>query len=171
MRPEKKSIVSEIHELLEHTGFVFLVDYKGMTVQQLADLRARLRAFDSRLTIVKNTLLTHAGGANMSGLLQGPTAMITGTGDAGQVAKTLSIFIREHDQRPALKGGRFEGTVLSASDVDAIAKIPPREQLLSILVGTIAAPMSQLVGVMQQKLCSLLYVLKAAEEKKGGQAA
>ncbi len=171
MRPEKQSIISEIHGLLEQAGFVFLVDYSGLDVGQLADLRERLRAFDSRVTIAKNTFVRHAGGEDMAGLLQGPTALVTGTGDVSMAAKALATFIKEHDDKPAMKGGRFEGEVLSAADVVAIASIPPREQLLSMVVGTIAAPMSQLVGVMQQKLSSLLYVLKAVEEKKGGQAA
>jgi len=57
---------------------------------------------------------------------------------------------------------------LTAVDVEAMSQIPPREVLLGRLVGTIAAPMSQLVGVMRQKVLSLLYVLKAVEEKKGG---
>lgn len=169
MRPEKKAIIEEIAGLLESAGFVFLVDYRGLTVDQLSELRRRLREFDGRMTVVKNRLLVRAsqdaGGPDIGGLLIGPTAVVSAPGDAAQVAKMLKGFIKE-TTLPVIKGGQLGQQVLSAADIEAIALIPPREQLLGMLVGTIAAPMTQLVGVVQQKLASLVYVLKAVEEKK-----
>ncbi len=174
MRPEKESIIAEVKELLESTGFVFLVDYRGLTVDQLAELRGKLREFDSSMTVVKNTMLGHAskaaGGPDMTGLLDGPTAMVCGTGDASATAKALTAFMREA-KLPVLKGGQLGQQLLSVDDVEAIAKIPPREVLYGQLVGTIAAPLSQLVGVMNQKVLSLLYVLKAVEDKKKEESA
>lgn len=175
MRPEKESMVAAIKGILEHAGFVFLVDYRGLTVEQLAELRAKLRAFESRMTVVKNSLLGRAAvtaddGADLSGLLDGPTAMVCGTGDASATAKALTAFIKEA-KLPVLKGGQLGAQLLSVDDVEAIAKIPPREVLYGQLVGTIAAPMTQLVGVMNQKVSSLLYVLKAVEDKKKEESA
>ena len=86
-------------------------------------------------------------------------------GDVTVVAKLLTKFIKDNE-RPALKGGRFGTEALSATDIEDMATIPSREVLLGKLVGTIAAPLSQVVGVLNQKVSSLLYVLKAVEEKK-----
>ena len=92
--------------------------------------------------------------------------MITGKGDISELAKVISGFVKDHNKKAAIKGGCLDGRVLQAADVNALATLPPREVMLGVLVGTVAAPMSQLVGVFNQKLLSLLYVLKAAETKK-----
>ncbi|MDP6631605.1 MAG: 50S ribosomal protein L10 [Kiritimatiellia bacterium] len=174
MRPEKESIIAEVKGLLESTGFVFLVDYRGLTVEQLAELRGKLREFDSSMTVVKNSMLNHAaqavGGPDMSGLLEGPTAVVCGTGDASAAAKALTAFIK-NAKLPVLKGGQLGQQLLSVDDVEAIAMIPSREVLYGQIAGTIAAPMTQLVGVMNQKVSSLLYVLKAVEDKKKEESA
>jgi len=174
MRPEKESIIADVKGLLESTGFVFLVDYRGLTVEQLAELRGKLREFESSMTIVKNSMLGIASkavdGPDLSGLLDGPTAMVCGTGDASAAAKALTAFIKQA-KLPVLKGGQLGQQLLSVDDVEAIAKIPSREVLYGQLAGTIAAPMTQLVGVMNQKVSSLLYVLKAVEDKKKEESA
>ena len=105
----------------------------------------------------------------MGAYLSGPTAVVTGSGDIAEVAKALVAFIKGHD-KASVKGGSFEGQLLSVADVNELTTIPPRQVLYAMLAGTLAAPMSQLVGVFSQKLCSLLYVLKAAEEKKNNAA-
>ena len=168
VRPEKTSIVSEIHDELERSSFVFLADYQGLSVAQLTDLRGRLRESETRVNVVKNTLLCRAaediGWTDLNGQ-DGPTMIISGPGDVTVVAKLLTKFIKDNE-RPALKGGRFGTEALSATDIEDMATIPSREVLLGKLVGTIAAPLSQVVGVLNQKVSSLLYVLKAVEEKK-----
>ncbi|MBT3294175.1 MAG: 50S ribosomal protein L10 [Verrucomicrobia bacterium] len=174
MRPEKESIIAEITELVKGTGFIFLVDYRGLKVDQLAELRAKLRDLDTSMTIVKNSMLGHAsaaaGGPDMSGLLEGPTAIVCGSGDASATAKALTAFIKQA-KLPVLKGGQLGQQLLSVDDVKAIATIPSREVLYGQIAGTIAAPMTQLVGVMNQKVLSLLYVLKAVEDTKKEESA
>lgn len=171
MRPEKISIVAEIRAQLDGAKFAVLMDYRGLTVEQLYELRGRLRESDSSLFVVKNSFLKIAGDnlklEEISGFLGTPTAVVAGRGDIAQTTKILTAFAGEHNL-PILKGGLLGDQVLSAEDFEEIAKIPPRAVLLSQVVGTIASPMSGLVGVLNQKLCSLLYVLKAAAEKKGG---
>jgi large subunit ribosomal protein L10 len=169
MRPEKESIVREIKAALDGSEFAFLLDYKGMTVTQLAELRGALSEAGAEMHVYKNTFLGIAMGETMSGALGdgllGPTGVVTGDGDATVVAKALAKFAKTNDV-PAFKGGSFGDKVLAASDIEAMAKIPPREVLLSQLVGTVQAPMTSLVGVMNAKVLSLLYVLKAIEDKK-----
>jgi large subunit ribosomal protein L10 len=118
--------------------------------------------------VVKNRMLGRiSSDLGHEGLdkLTGPTAMIVGDGDVVEVAKILKKFQTEQE-RDVIKGGVVEGTVISPSEVMELAKLPGKPELQGTLVGTIAAPLSGLVGVMNQKVCSLLYVLNAVKEKK-----
>ncbi|MDA0991165.1 MAG: 50S ribosomal protein L10 [Verrucomicrobia bacterium] len=168
-RPEKLAMLKEVHTTLEGTDYAILADCRGMKVEGLSELRGQLRGTKSKLYITKNTFIKHAanqlGWEDFEQYLAGPTALITGTGDISAVAKLLKEYAKTANM-PTLKGGRFGERTLTPADVDAIAAIPPRIVLLGQVVGTIAAPLSQLVGVMNQKVLSLLYVLKAAADKK-----
>lgn len=172
MRPEKESIVKEYADKLEKTEYVLLADYRGLTVEQFAELRKVLRETGSSIQVVRNGLfalsLNEAGWDSMTAFLDGPTAMIYGEGDVTVVAKKIKEY-RKDKELPVVRGGKIDGTILTKADVDEMALIPPREVLLGQLVGTVAAPMTQCVGVLNQKLSSLLYVLKAIEDKKNKQ--
>jgi len=169
MRPEKTAIVSTIKGQLDGSDYVLLVDYRGLTVEQLTGLRSELRGAGAICEVVKNSFLDQAAGESGwkvdTALLDGPTAMITGAGDVLRVAKVLKTFSQEAEL-PKVKGGRLGERALSAGDVAEIALIPSREVMLGRLVGTVAAPVSQLAGVLKQKVLSLLYVLKAVEDQK-----
>jgi large subunit ribosomal protein L10 len=93
--------------------------------------------------------------------------MVYGKGDVVAAAKVLKDFIKENDKKPALKVGGLQGPYFLATDVESLAALPSRESLLGQVVGTIAAPMTQLVGVLQQKVASVVYVVKASADKKG----
>ena len=169
VRPEKKAIVDGVRTALQEAPFTFLADYQGLNVEQLSDLRRQLSESDASMYVVKNRLLRQAAvDTDWPELkdLNGPTAMISGSGEITAVAKLLAQFKKENEL-PTLKGGWMQTASLSAGAIEELAKIPPREIMLGKLVGTIAAPMSQMVGVMRQKVLTLLYVLKAVEEKKG----
>ena len=169
MRPEKIAIMQEITDRLRDADSAFLMGYGGLTATELYELRQALQPVGGRALVAKNTMLGKAaeqlGWEDLSALLTGPTAVVTGKGDASELAKVLVKFVKAHD-KAAVKGGCLDGRVLQAADVDALSTLPPREVMLSMLVGTVAAPMTQLVGVFNQKLLSLLYVLKAVEAKK-----
>lgn len=172
MRPEKESIISELRTKMSDAVFVIIADYQGLSVEKTDQLRQRLLKADAKIQVVKNRVLGHiaesAGLGGMRDKLTGPSAMVYGKGDVSQVAKILKDFIKENE-KPVVKVGALEGVVLTAADVEQLASLPSREQLLSMMVGTLAAPMSRLVGVFQQKAASLLYVLQAAADKKGNQ--
>jgi large subunit ribosomal protein L10 len=174
MRPEKQSIIQEISGNINLSEYAFLVNYQGMKVDKLTELRTALRKVKSRLMVVNNSFLriaADAKGANgvLTPYLSGPVAVVTGSGDPVEVAKVISQFSTDN---PALvlKGGLLGLQGLPPADVAALAKLPSRHVLLGRLVGTLAAPMSQLVGVFQQKVASVLYVLRAIEGKKSGSA-
>jgi large subunit ribosomal protein L10 len=104
-------------------------------------------------------------------LLKGPTAVVFGADDVAETAKALKAFAAANDKMPVVKGGWMDGRALNAADVEILATLPSKKVMQGMLVGTIAAPMSNLVGVMSQKLASLVYVLNAVKEKKEGGAA
>lgn len=170
MRAEKQSMIQEIRGRLEDGGFVILADYRGLRAHQLTDLRAKLRQEKAKFKVTSNALLGRAaadtGRKGLDDFLKGPTAMITGQGDITIVAKVLRTYTQENNKLPVIKGGILGGLVLQPGDVAALAELPPKEVLQAQLVGTIAAPMTRLAGVLSQKVSSLLYVLKAVEEKK-----
>lgn len=171
MRPEKESMVRELKEKIDGSGYVLIADYQGLSVEQLGALRKQLSENRTGLYVVKNTMLKRSSrDSGIDGLdeyLSGPSAIIAGDGEVTRVAKTIRAFAKDNE-RPSIKGGLVARRVCAASEIEALADIPPREVLLGQVVGTIAAPMSGLVGVFSQKLMSLLYVLKAVEEKKSG---
>ena len=91
--------------------------------------------------------------------------LVFGAGDVAGAAKVLREFTKAN-KVPVVKLGHLDGVVLSAANVETLATLPSKKVMQGMLVGTIAAPMSNLVGVMSQKLASLVYVLKAVADKK-----
>ena len=169
MRLEKKAIINELRAGLESAAFVILTDYRGLKVRQGEELRRRLAKSGARLNIVKNNFfklaLPEDRRAQLADVLMSPTAIIFGSGDVVETARVLAGF--QQEQRVlTIKRGLFDGRVLSPADVDTLINLPTRPVLLSMLVGTVAAPMTQLAGVFKQKVASLVYVIKAVQEKK-----
>jgi large subunit ribosomal protein L10 len=170
MRPEKISIFNEIYADVSASEYVYIVDFTGSSVDLLSSLREQLLNTDSQIKIVKNSLLKRAAkdlGWDDSVLehFAGPTAIVTGSGEATAVAKEIVSFAKAN-KKPTVKGCVLGVKAFDANGVDALSRIPSREIVLGQVVGTIAAPMSGLVGVFSQKISTLLYVLKAVEEKK-----
>ena len=173
-RPEKEAIVAEIRRGVSESAFVFLTDFKGLSVSRAAELRRRLRPAKARYQVVPNRLFLQAvkglSAAELKPALRGSTAMVTGAGDPVETAKILAAFAKE-TQMAAAKGGVLEGAVLSAADMGALASMPGKKTLQAQLVGTLAAPMRNLAAALNQKVATLVYVLKAVEEKKARTAA
>ena len=169
MRAEKKALVDQFRAEVTDSVFVLLTDYRGLNVAQTEDLRGRLDKVNAQFRVVRNRMFRHVvDELSYDGFeegLVGPSAMVLGSGDVVEAAKVLKDFIKENDL-PVIKIGALDGVILSAEDVKALADLPPRPALLGSFVGTLAAPMTQIVGVLQQKVASLVYVLKAIEDKK-----
>jgi len=169
MRPEKESMLNEIRDRVEESVFVIMTDYGSMTVETTQELRGKLREVDAEFHVVKNRLFKHiaedVGGSEMKEGMSGRSAMVTGNGDVSDVARVLRDFIKEKEV-PTLKMGALEGAFLSEEDLKHLANLPSKDEMRAKLLGTLQAPMSQTVGVLNQKLSSLLYVLKAVETKK-----
>jgi len=168
MRAEKQAMMREIVAALESSEYMFAFTYTGLNVPKLRELRAVLKDTDAKAKIVKNSMLRKAleqRGWKVPDTLVGPTALVTGKGEITDVVKALTKFAKANE-KTAIKGGTLSGNLLSNADIVALSNVPPREIMLGMFLGTLAAPMSGLVGVLSGKLRSLLYALKAVEEKK-----
>lgn len=172
MRPEKTAIVDDVKKQLCDSDYAVIVKYQGLNVRQLMALRQQLSESNASLLVAKNTFIRVAlrelDKPQLDESLQGSSAVVAGTGDITLLLKKLLAFARENTALE-VKGGILGRDALSAADVEIMSKMPPRKAMLGSLVGTIAAPMSGLVGVMSQKLLSLVYVLKAVEDKKSNE--
>jgi large subunit ribosomal protein L10 len=131
-RDQKAAVVDEIAGQIENAEAVFAVDYRGITVAQVAELRSKLRDADAAFRIVKNSLTElaadKAGAAELKEFLQGPTALTLVKGDAAMAAKALSDTARALHILD-FKGGLLNGATLSAEDIRSIARLPSRDVL------------------------------------------
>ena len=173
-RPEKVATVEEITAKLSAANAVFVTEYRGMTVGQLAGLRNALRPSDAELKVYKNSLARFAArDAGLDGfdeMLVGPTALAFVGGDIAAAAKALRDVSRTNPLL-VLKGGSLAGSVLSGDDVRALADLPSREQLLAQLAGALQAPLVKTAGLLQALPRNFAYGLKALIEQQEQAAA
>ena len=164
IRPEKKSISAELDGRISGALYMILADYAGMDMPKTTELKQQLREKDAAFNVVNNRMLNRILDGRATDLLKGQTAMIYGAGDVVEVAKVIRKFTVAN-QMPVVKGGYLEGKAISGAEVTELAKLPAKEVLQAMLLGTLQAPCTQLVGVMDQKIASLVYVLDAAKTK------
>ena len=162
-------MAAEIEERISGALYMILADYDGMDMPMTTEFKNSLRDNGASFNVVKNRMLNRAMSEDVSELLKGQTAMIYGDGDVVEVAKVIKKFTAAN-QKPLVKGGFVEGKPVSAQDVVALAKLPSKDVLRAMLLGTLQAPCTQLVGVMNQKVASLVYVLSAVKDKKEQEA-
>jgi len=168
-RPEKVAIVDEITVKLNESVAVFVSEYRGLSVQQLAELRSPLRNAGAEHKVYKNTLARRAAEAagmpELAELLTGPTALTFVTGDSVAAAKALS----DHSKATpllVLKGGMLGTTPMSAADITALANLPTREQLLAQFAGALQAPLVKTAGLLQALPRNFAYGLSALIDKQ-----
>ncbi|MDD2598186.1 MAG: 50S ribosomal protein L10 [Kiritimatiellae bacterium] len=168
MRTEKISILDEVIDRVKGSDYCFILNYGGLKVEQLNALRKELQSVDTRLMVVKNSYLSKTAEMlkwdDVSALLSGQTAVVTGKGDVAEVAKLLVAFVKGSSAE--VKGASLEHKVLDADDVVALSKLPSKDIMRAMLLGTMLAPATSLVRVMNAPMLNVLYALKAYEEKK-----
>jgi large subunit ribosomal protein L10 len=175
-RDDKAAVIDRIAGELESSQAVFAVDYRGITVAQIAELRSRLRDADTSFSVVKNSLTERAadkaGADSLKAILEGPTALAFVRGDAAAAAKALSDAQRA-TQVLAFKGGLLDGKVVGPDDIRAIAKLPSREALYGQLVGIVASPIGGLVRSLNALIAGVAIQLQAIQDQGlvGGESA
>jgi large subunit ribosomal protein L10 len=185
-RSEKERLVEELTERLKSTETLIVADYRGLTVSEIDELRGKLIEQGARFTVVKNTLTKRAAEAAgvdaLLALLDGPTAIafIESGGDPVAVAKALDDAGRT--EVLVIRGGLLEGEQIGADDVKRLAKLPPADTLraqlvgalagsLTTIVGLFAAPMRDIVGVIDARIKQLEEQGETVEEPKAEAAA
>ena len=164
MRPEKPTIVEDVKLRLVSSPFLIIVEYGGMNVEHFAQLRTRLGGAGASLTVVKNTFLRRsikdAGLPALDEHLSGQTAFVVGEKDICAAAKILKTFAAEF-QKPSLRAGILDNSLLGADQIMELADLPPREILQSQLLALLLTPATQLVRTLNEPGASLARVLAA----------
>jgi large subunit ribosomal protein L10 len=168
-REQKAATIEALAAEIDGSDAVFAVDYRGISVSQAAELRAKLREADATFTVVKNSLTERAadqvGAESLKPLLSGPTALTFVRGDAAMAAKAIADQARATQLLP-FKGGLMDGDVLAADQIRAISRLPSREALYGQLVGIVASPISGLVRTLGGFMGGLAVALGQVREKK-----
>jgi large subunit ribosomal protein L10 len=149
-RDGKAAVIEEVADQIRSAEAIFAVDYRGLSVQDAANLRTRLVEAGATFRVVKNrlTILSAdaAGAESLKELLEGPTAFtfVAEGGDAALAAKALAQYRRETETL-AFKGGQMGGEVLSIDQIESISRLPARDALNAQFVGMLASPLTTLV--------------------------
>ncbi len=165
MPTEKKvKAVGELEETMAKSNIIVFSDYRGVKAPQLTAVRRKLKAANSEIKVVKNTLARLAaaksGKEAMVKSLEGPMAITFGYGDISATVKTL-VAVQADTEGFAIKGGFLGGTLYDREQILAIATLPSREVLLGRLLGQMNAPVSRLVGALASPMRGFMGILQA----------
>ena len=163
MHPAKATVVTDLNQKLNASPFLFIADYTGLNVIQFSDLRTRLHNAGARVLVVKNSFLRLAAkeaGLPDLGELRGQTAVVVGDKDVAAAAKVVKTFTTE-TKKLTLKAGIVDKIMVSVDQINAIADLPSRDVLLGKLLGTLLAPASTLVRLLNEPASQLARVLQA----------
>lgn len=169
-KEEKGQVIEELREKFSEAKALILTDYKGMTVAELADLRRLLRGGGVDYRVVKNTLARVASQDTPISVakdaFKGPVAVAIGYKDPVMTAKKVIEFSKKNEKLK-LSGGVIEGKLYTANEVKAIAELPAREVLLSMLAGAFQAPLSKMAAALSATVSSFAYAMSALKDKRG----
>ena len=137
----KKQIVEDLQRLLGESEMALVLDYQGLSIKEMSDLRTRLQASQGVCKVTKNTLMRHAidgndTWSNLKSLLTGTNAFVLVKGDVGGALKAVQAFQKDTN-KSATKGGLFEGKLLSEEQIKAIASLPSKEVLMAQIAGAL----------------------------------
>lgn len=168
VRQEKVELVQEIKEKLSSSSSSILIDYKGITVEEANELRKECREAGVDYKVYKNTLVTIAarelGLEELEPHLVGPTAIAFGIEDPVAPAKVLSANIDKF-KKMEFKAGVLEGEIIDKDAIEALAKLPSKEELIAKVLGSLNAPIYGMASVLSGTIRSLLYALNGIVEQ------
>ena len=168
-KAEKVQVVESLKKTFSESGSVILLSFQRVSVPDITDLRSRIRESEGGYEVVKNTLALRA--AEGTPLVQvkehfsGPTAMAYTKSDPVSLAKVLKEFVKSH-QGMAFKGGVLDGRVIDEQQVESLADLPSREELLSKVLFLLNAPLTRLARALQSPVRNLAVVLNQLAEKR-----
>ena len=169
LRREKEAVIAEVAELLADADNVFVSDYRGLRVAELEELRGKLRESGATIKIVKNTLggiaAKRSGREDLEEFLSGPTAVTFCGDDVVAAAKALAEFARTHPQLE-MRGGLLESSRVDPAGIKTLASLPSRDVLVAQFVGTLAAPISGLVTVLEGTISGFVRALDQVAQQR-----
>lgn len=169
-REKKAETIDRLQAAFSKASISILTDYRGLATSEMTDLRRRLQGSGGEYKVVKNTLarfaVARAGKEDFASSFEGPIAVAFGYGDVVAPAKVLASFIAEANTSLSIKGGLLGDRVLTSEEVISLARLPSREVLLAralgqmkspiwALVNCLAAPMREMIGVLQARITQL----------------
>ena len=164
----KQQIVGELKELLAESELALVLDYKGLSIKEMSDLRDRLRAGNAVCKVTNHTLMRRAidgdsAWSNLDSLLTGTNAFVLIKGDVGAGVKAVQAFQKE-TKKSETKGGLFEGKLLSQDEIKAIADLPSKEQLMAQIAGAVNAVATKVAVGINEVPSGLARALKQHAE-------
>lgn len=163
--PRKVAMLAEVKDRMERASIAVSTDYRGLTVAQITELRRALRPTGAEVKVVKNTLAAmaarEAGRPEMAEIVQGPTALVFGFEDPIGPVKALTEHLRAKRLNIEIHGGWLEGRVLTRPEVESLATMPPKEQLVADVLSKLQAPLYQFSGLLQSTIRNFAGLLDA----------
>jgi large subunit ribosomal protein L10 len=173
MPTEKKvKIVGDLQGIFEKATVGVMTDYRGLTTAELNELRRKLREAGVEYHVVKNSLAQlaarNAGLEEVAASIKDPTALAFGYGEATDIARVLTEFIRTTKSNLKIKGGFLPERLLSAAEIETLAKLPSREVLIAQVIAGLQSPLYRLVNVLNGPMRGLVTVLQARMKQLEG---
>ena len=156
MRIEKVAILDEVTARIKDSDYCFIINHGGVDVASMAKLRADLRECESRLLVVKNSFLAKVAkekgwSEEVNAMFAGPTAVVTGKGEPTAVAKAIMEFVKASAGKASVKGADYDNKIVDAAMVDALSKIPGKNELRAMLLMLLKEPATRLARVLSEK--------------------
>lgn len=166
---QKKAVVAEVSEIAKTAHSAVAAEYRGLTVGQMTDLRAKARSGGVYLRVVKNTLAKRAvEGTDFECMTEGfvgPLLLAFSQEDPGSAARVVKDFAKDHDKL-VVKLVSIGGQLLDASDIDRLAKLPTRDQAISLLMATMRAPLDKFARTLNEVPGKMVRTVAAIRDQK-----
>lgn len=167
--------VADLTDKLARQQLTVVADYRGLTVAEMTQLRTKLRATGAEFVVAKNTLIKIAaretGCEALESILEGPTALTLAYDDVAKSAKVLQDFLRDLRRPVTIRGGILGKSAIAADGLDAVTKLPNRNDLLAQIVGGVSSPLNGVVGIVNALVSNVAAVVQARVDQLGGDAA
>jgi large subunit ribosomal protein L10 len=171
-REEKAQVVAELTEVINRASGMYFTDFQGMNAEQTTNLRRELRKSGVQFTVAKNTLIRRALEdtgkltEELRKALVQQTGVAFGFDDPVAPARVLKDFIEKNADKPSLKLAYVEGVTYPGKDLKKVAALPTKQDIMASIVGSVAAPISGIVGALGALQRDIVYLMDAIEKKK-----